>query len=62
MVRVVDHIQRRRSVLLWAVAGYGLATLIFGISRSFWLTFFCLALTGVTDHREAWCFETSSAR
>jgi MFS family permease len=49
MVRVVDHIQRRGSVLLWAVAGYGLATLIFGISRSFWLTFFCLALTGVTD-------------
>ena len=49
MVRVVDHIQKRGSVLLWAVAGYGLATLIFGISRSFWLTFFCLALTGVTD-------------
>lgn len=49
MVRVVDHIQRRGSVLLWAVAGYGLATVVFGLSRSFWLTFLCLALTGVTD-------------
>src|SRR5262245_619084 len=49
MVRLVDHIQRRGSVLLWAVAGYGLATLIFGISRSFWLTFSCLALTGAAD-------------
>jgi MFS family permease len=49
MVRLVDHIQRRGAVLLWAVAGYGLATVIFGLSRSFWLTFLCLALTGVTD-------------
>jgi predicted MFS family arabinose efflux permease len=31
------------------VAGYGLATVVFGISRSFWITFFCLALTGATD-------------
>jgi MFS family permease len=49
MVRMVDRIQRRGSVLLWAVAGYGLATVIFGMSRSFWLTFLCLALTGATD-------------
>ena len=35
--------------LLWAVAGYGLATVVFGLSRSFWLTFVCLALTGATD-------------
>jgi MFS family permease len=49
MVRLVDHLHRRGAVLLWAVAGYGLATLVFGISRSFWLTFLCLALTGATD-------------
>jgi len=31
------------------VVGYGLATVVFGVSRSFWLTFLCLAITGVTD-------------
>jgi predicted MFS family arabinose efflux permease len=25
------------------------ATVVFGLSRHFWLTFFCLALTGATD-------------
>jgi MFS family permease len=49
MVPLTDRIERRGPTLLWAVAGYGLATIIFGISRSFWLTFFCLALTGATD-------------
>ena len=33
----------------WSVVGYGLATVVFGLSRSFWLTFVCLALTGATD-------------
>jgi MFS family permease len=35
--------------LLVAVTGFGLATIVFGLSRSFWLTFAALALTGVTD-------------
>jgi MFS family permease len=42
-------IQRQGPVLLTAVAGFGLATIVFGLSRSFWLTFFALAMTGVTD-------------
>jgi len=49
MVPLTDKIKRRGPTLLWAVAGYGLATLVFGISRVFWLTFFCLAMTGATD-------------
>ena len=49
MVPAVDWIERRGIVLLWAVAGYGLATVVFGWSRQFWLTFICLALTGATD-------------
>src|SRR6266496_4632200 len=49
MVPMTERIERRGVVLLWAVAGYGLATVVFGLSRSFWLTFFCLALTGATD-------------
>jgi MFS family permease len=49
MVPAVDRIERRGAVLIWSVAGYGLATVIFGISHQFWVTFFCLALTGATD-------------
>src|SRR5258708_34987475 len=49
MVPLTEHIERRGPTLLWAVAGYGLATVVFGLSRSFWLTFCCLALTGATD-------------
>jgi len=49
MVPLTDRIERRGEWLLWAVAGYGLATVVFGASRSFWLTFVCLAMTGATD-------------
>jgi MFS family permease len=49
LVPLVDRIERRGPILLWAVAGYGLATVVFGVSRSFWLTFACLMLTGATD-------------
>jgi MFS family permease len=45
----VDRIHRRGRVLVWAVAAYGVATAAFGLSRSFWLSFACLALTGATD-------------
>ena len=37
-------------VLLWVVAGFGLATIGFGLSRSFPLSLFCLFLTGVFDN------------
>jgi MFS family permease len=49
MVPLTERIDRRGSTLLWAVALFGLATVGFGASRSFWLTFFCLAMTGATD-------------
>ena len=49
MVPLTDRIRRRGPTLLWAISGYGLATVVFGLSRSFWVTFFCLALTGATD-------------
>jgi hypothetical protein len=49
MVPLTERIQRRGPTLLWAISGYGLATVVFGVSRSFWLTFACLALTGATD-------------
>jgi MFS family permease len=49
MVKAVDRIDRRGDVLIAAVMGYGLATVAFGLSRSFWLSFACLAATGATD-------------
>ena len=49
MVKAVDGIDRRGRMLTWAVIGYGVATAAFGLSRSFWLSFVCLALTGATD-------------
>jgi MFS family permease len=49
MVPLTDRIEHRGATLLWAIGGYGLATVVFGISRSFWMTFVCLALTGATD-------------
>jgi len=44
-----DRIRHRGLVLLYSVGLYGLANVVFGMSRSFWLTFFCLAIIGVSD-------------
>jgi MFS family permease len=49
MIPVTPRIDRRGPVLLWAVLFFGVATIGFGLSRWFWLTFLCLALTGATD-------------
>jgi len=45
----VDRIERRGAVLLWSVVAYGAATVVFGLSVSFWLTLFCLACVGAAD-------------
>jgi MFS family permease len=49
MVPLTERIDRRGLTLFWAVALFGAATIGFGLSRSFWLTFFCLAMTGAAD-------------
>lgn len=36
--------------LLWSVAGFGVATIVFGFSRSLWLSFAMLILTGAFDN------------
>ena len=38
------------SNMLLAVAGFGLATIVFGISESFWLSMLMLFLTGALDN------------
>jgi len=40
---------RQGRTFLWAVAAYGVATVVFGLSRSFPLTLAALALTGTAD-------------
>ena len=49
MVRAVEIVSRRGHVLVAAVMAYGLATVAFGVSRNFWLSFACLAATGAAD-------------
>jgi MFS family permease len=49
MVRWIEDIDRRGVVMVWSVAMYGVATVLFGLSHYFWLTFLCLALTGSAD-------------
>lgn len=42
--------QRAGRTLLFAVAGFGVATILFGLSQSFYLSLFALFLTGVCDN------------
>jgi len=49
MVRAVDWIEQRGRWLLASVAVYGAATVGFGLSSFFWVSFVCLALTGIAD-------------
>jgi MFS family permease len=43
-------LQKAGRTLLWAVAGFGLATIGFGFSHWFWLSFGLLILCGATDN------------
>ncbi|HUR44325.1 MAG TPA: MFS transporter [Candidatus Saccharimonadales bacterium] len=43
-------LQKAGRTLLWAVTGFGLATIVFGISKSFWLSFAMLFVCGATDN------------
>jgi MFS family permease len=49
MVPLTERIDRRGQILIWAVVGHGIATIMFGVSTGFWLAFTALALTGATD-------------
>jgi MFS family permease len=42
--------KRAGLALLWAVVGFGVATIIFGLSKCFWLSIVMLFLTGVFDN------------
>jgi MFS family permease len=46
---LLHRIPRQGPLLLAAVACFSLGTIVFGISRTFWITFCALAVTGATD-------------
>jgi MFS family permease len=43
-------LRRAGSALLFSVAGFGVATIVFGLSKNFWLSFFMLVLIGAFDN------------
>jgi MFS family permease len=49
MVRLIDRVAQRGRLLIASIAVYGLATIVFGWSRSFWLTFGCLIVAGAAE-------------
>ncbi|MFN0009503.1 MAG: MFS transporter [Planctomycetota bacterium] len=49
LVHASDRIDYRGRTLLWAVVAYGVATIVYGMSRNFLLTFASLAAIGAAD-------------
>lgn len=49
LVPTASRIQHRGAAIIWSVIGHGIATVVFGFSGMFWLTFLCLGLIGATD-------------
>lgn len=43
-------LQKAGPAMLWAVAGFGLATIVFGLSQQFWLSFVMLMVCGMSDN------------
>jgi sugar phosphate permease len=53
MALVIAHrppMKRAGVSLLWAVTGFGVATIVFGLSKNYWLSLIMLGLTGVFDN------------
>lgn len=49
MVPLIERIEHRGRVLIGSVLVYGIATIAFGVSTWFWVTYLCLAFTGAAD-------------
>lgn len=49
MAQYGGRIQKQGIVMLWAVAWFGVATIVFGYATVFWLSLLALAATGFTD-------------
>jgi predicted MFS family arabinose efflux permease len=49
ILSLLHSIPRQGRVLLFAVGLFSLGTILFGISRTYWITFCALAITGASD-------------
>lgn len=49
VMSLLTRIRRPGELILYSVAAYGTATLVFGLSTVFWLSWLALALTGTAD-------------
>lgn len=49
LVSSLGHLKNQGKILLGAIVLYGLSTILFGISKSFYLSLFFLFLTGIGD-------------
>jgi MFS family permease len=45
----LGNVRHQGRIVLWSVAGYGVATIVFGLSHDYWLTLLALAGTGAAD-------------
>ena len=53
MAMALTHLppmRRAGLAMLWAVAAFGVATIVFGLSKNYWLSLAALALTGAADN------------
>ena len=50
LLAYLPPITRSGHILYWSVAGFGVATIVFGFSTNFWLSLAALALTGAFDN------------
>ena len=49
LIAYLPPMKKAGKMLLWCVTGFGLATIVFGLSRDLWLSLAMLFLTGVFD-------------
>jgi MFS family permease len=49
LLMFLPAIKRAGRTLLWAVAAYGVATIVFGLSRNFWLSLAAYIAAGMAD-------------
>jgi len=49
LVAYLPPMRQAGRALLWCVAGFGIATIVFGLSKAFWLSLLMLFIAGAVD-------------
>lgn len=50
LMAYLPPMKRAGRIMLWAIGGFGVATIVFGLSSSFWLSLVMLFITGALDN------------